>query len=244
MRGEEERPFAVFDIDGTLVRWQLYHALVNSLIKNGFTDEALYPLIHESRMTWKNRKHSEAFKEYELELVKLYDNSLKHLKVADFDRVVNDVFEEYKDQVYVYTRELIKKLKNQGYLLFAISGSQTEVIEKIAKYYKFDDYVGRIEHRKEDRFTGTSSTPIFNKDAVLEKLVANHNVNFKGSLAVGDSMSDSKMLELVEQPIAFNPEKKLFDYARQKKWKIVVERKNMIYELESQDGKYELVKTT
>jgi phosphoserine phosphatase len=196
MRGEEERPFAVFDIDGTLVRWQLYHALVNSLIKNGFTDEALYPLIHESRMTWKNRKHPEAFKEYELELVKLYDNSLK------------------------------------------------QVIEKIARYYKFDDYVGRIEHRKEERFTGTSSTPIFNKDAVLEKLVANHNVNFKGSLAVGDSMSDSKMLELVEQPIAFNPEKKLFDYARQKKWKIVVERKNMIYELESQDGKYELVKTT
>jgi phosphoserine phosphatase len=46
---------------------------------------------------------------------------------------------------------------------------------------------------------------------------------------------------LVENPIAFNPEKKLFDYAQGKNWKIVLERKNMVYELENKNGQYELV---
>jgi phosphoserine phosphatase len=49
------------------------------------------------------------------------------------------------------------------------------------------------------------------------------------------------MMDIVENPIAFNPEKKLFEYIGQKGWKIVVERKNMVYELENKDGKYQLV---
>jgi phosphoserine phosphatase len=48
------------------------------------------------------------------------------------------------------------------------------------------------------------------------------------------------MLEAVEQPIAMNPSQKLFDHAQKHGWKIVVERKNMIYELEDRDGSYVL----
>jgi phosphoserine phosphatase len=51
------------------------------------------------------------------------------------------------------------------------------------------------------------------------------------------------MLDLAEQPIAFNPEVALFKIAQQKGWKVVVERKNIFYELEGKDGKYQLVKT-
>jgi len=77
----------------------------------------------------------------------------------------------------------------------------------------------------------------------LKKLVKQHSVVFTGSVGVGDSRSDATMLNLVEQPIAFNPERELFDYATRKGWKIVVERKNLVYELEKRDGKYQLVKT-
>ena len=68
----------------------------------------------------------------------------------------------------------------------------------------------------------------------------NHDVTFSGSIAVGDSAGDLKMLEVVEKPIVFNPEKKLYDIALQRGWEIVIERKNMIYKLESRDGKYVL----
>jgi phosphoserine phosphatase len=75
-----------------------------------------------------------------------------------------------------------------------------------------------------------------NKDLALKELVAKHNATFDGSYAVGDSFSDSKMMEIVNNPIAFNPDKELLSVAKKKGWKIVVERKNVIYELEEGNG--------
>jgi HAD superfamily hydrolase (TIGR01490 family) len=237
------RPFAAFDIDGTLIRWQLYHALVDRIIKEDYSDPKAWEQIHESRMSWKTRSHAEAFKAYEHELINVYDNILTSLTVKQFNEVVDAVFDEYKDQVYVYTRELIKELKSKEYLLFAISGSQKEIVGKIADYYGFDDFSGSVYVQKNGRFTGKVILPHLQKDKVLNEFAAKHKAGLDGSIAVGDSVGDASMMEMVEQPIAFNPEAKLFTVAKEKGWKIVLERKNMVYELESNDGKYELVQT-
>lgn len=235
--------FAVFDIDGTLIRWQLYHAIADRLAKLGYVDPVAFQEIRAARMDWKRRTHSESFKEYELELVKLYERILKELNVGHFEEAAQSVFDEYKEQVYIYTRELIKNLKGQGYLLFAISGSQTEIVRKIVDFYGFDDFAGSTYLQREGRFTGQLVAALGRKDVVLKKLAKKHGATFKGSIAVGDSEGDAAMLELVERPIAFNPEKKLYDLAAKKGWKIVIERKNMVYQLEKTDGRYQLVKT-
>ena len=73
---KRERPFAVFDIDGTLIRWQLYHAIADKLVSLGFIAPVKFQGIKDSRMVWKRREDSESFKRYELELVKLYTNIL------------------------------------------------------------------------------------------------------------------------------------------------------------------------
>lgn len=237
------KKFAVFDIDGTLIRWQLYHAVADNLVKLGFIAPVKFRAIRQARMVWKRREGSEPFKKYEMELVKLYGDILSEISVEQFEQASQAVFEEYKDQVYTFTRDLIADLKSKGYLLFAISGSQTQIIAKMAAYYGFDDFTARVDSHKNNRFTGESVTPIFNKDAVLRRLVRDNGADFTGSVAVGDSATDIKMLELVETPIAFNPESELFKHADKNGWKIVIERKNMIYELEKSDGKYELVKT-
>jgi HAD superfamily hydrolase (TIGR01490 family) len=234
------KKFAVFDIDGTLIRWQLYHAVADSLVKLGFIDPVKYQAIKDARMIWKRRESSESFKKYELELVRLYSDILSELTTEQFETAADAVFEEYKDQVYTYTRDLVVRLKQEGYLLFAISGSQTQIVAKMSRYYGFDDFVGRIDETSGDRFTGQSSTPVFSKDKTLKELAAKHRVSFKKSVAVGDSASDIKMLELAELPIAFNPERELFKHALPAGWRIVIERKNMVYELERKTGKYEL----
>jgi HAD superfamily hydrolase (TIGR01490 family) len=237
------KKFAAFDIDGTLIRWQLYHALVDNLIKNGYEDPKAWEQIYLSRMNWKTRSHTESFKEYEHTLIEVYDQILTSISVEQFNEVARDVFEEYKDQVYIYTRELIKNLKAKDYLLFAISGSQQEIVKMIADYYGFDDFSGSIYAQKDGKFTGAVVLPHLNKNIVLAEMAKKHNATFSGSYAVGDSIGDAKMMEIVENPIAFNPEKKLFEYAESKEWKVVIERKNMCYEMEHQDGKYQLVKT-
>lgn len=232
------RPFAVFDIDGTLIRWQLYHAIADALAKKGHIDAKTHKKVKDSRMIWKTRTHGEAFGAYQTELVTAYEKLLLDLSYKDFNQAVQAVFDEYKDQIYVYTRQLIKDLKKKNYLLLAISGSQIEIVSKIAKHYGFDDCVGTIYAHENDKFTGAVTIHLGGKHVVLEELIAKHHASLAGSVAVGDGASDISMLEMVETPIAFNPEKKLFDHAKGKGWKIVIERKNMVYELEDSDGRY------
>ncbi len=232
------RPFAVFDIDGTLIRWQLYHAIANGLLKQGLFDESSINKIKSSRMDWKRRTDSNSFSKYEHLLIDAYDKQLLKLSTGQFDATVNAVFEEYKDQTYIFTRNLIGELKDQNYLLFAISGSQEEIVEKIAKYHHFDDFIGVSYGRDGDKFTGSKDLKALDKEKALKQLVAKHDVSWQGSIAVGDTIGDIPMLELVEQPITFNPEQKLFLHAKEQAWKIVIERKNVVYVMKEVDGQY------
>jgi HAD superfamily hydrolase (TIGR01490 family) len=233
--------FAAFDIDGTLIRWQLYHAIADKLVKLGFVDSKAYDSMRGARMDWKNRKQGASFKSYESELVRVYQEVLLSLTPAQMDEAIDSVFEEYKDQVYTYTRTLVNDLKAQGYLLFAISGSQIQIIKKIAEHYGFDDSIGTTYTQNGGRFTGESIHYLGRKDSAIKELIKKHGATVKGSIAVGDSAGDISMLEIVDRPIAFNPEAELFKVAKEKGWKVVVERKNMYYELENRNGKYELV---
>jgi HAD superfamily hydrolase (TIGR01490 family) len=237
------RPFAAFDIDGTLIRWQLYHAVVDKLAKEGALGTDAHAKLHEARMVWKRREHPEAFKVYERRIIEVYESALSNLATKTFDRMVLQVIDEYKDQTYAYTRQLVDSLKKDGYMLLMISGSHYELVEQIAKYYKFDDFSGTRYERKDGAFSGEKFIASQDKRKGLEEMVASHNLTSEGSLAIGDSASDAPMLELVEQPIAFNPDRALFEIARQKGWKIVIERKNMIYELEKHSDKYILAET-
>ncbi len=238
---DHQRPFAVFDIDGTLIRWQLYHAIADGLAKQGLLDNKSYEQLREARMQWKRRENTESFKAYENRLVVAFEQVIKNLNVEQFIQVAETVFEEYKDQVYAYTRGLIRELKKQNYLLFAISGSQNEIVEKIADYWGFDDFVGSIYERRGGSFTGEKTMPIGAKHIVLKKMVQKHGATWADSIAVGDSEGDISMLESVEKPIAFNPSKLLFDEASKHGWKIVVERKNVIYELRPSGETYQLI---
>lgn len=235
------KPFAVFDIDGTLIRWQLYHAIADALARLGYFDPESFKSVRQARMLWKQRAYDESYQDYESRLVKAYDQLLTNLTVEQFNEAAEAVFNEYKDQSYIYTRDLIKKLKKKGYLLFAISGSQIEIVKKIAKYYGFDDYVGSKYQRINGRFTGEKKLAKGNKHLILNTLVKKHEATYSQSVAVGDSEGDISMLEAVERPIVFNPTKILFEIAKNRNWTIVIERKNMIYELKAKDGSYILV---
>ncbi len=236
-----KKQFAVFDIDGTLIRWQLYHAIVDKLAKEGALGDSARDRLHEARMVWKRREGPDSFKEYERILIEVYESAIPGLSAVTFDEMVQKVISEYKEQTYTYTRDLVKSLKSKGFFLLAISGSHEELVEQLAKYYHFDDWAGTRYERTGTGFSGRKFVASLDKKNALEKLVSAHGLTYKGSIAIGDSLSDAPMLELAEYPIAFNPDKALFQTAKTNRWKIVLERKNMVYELEEKNGNYILV---
>lgn len=235
-----QQKFAVFDIDGTLIRWQLYHAVVDRLAKDGLLGEDTHRQLHESRMIWKRREHHDAFKSYEATVIRAYESALPKLAQSDFDRMVESVATEYKEQTYHFTRELARSLKKQGYVLLAISGSHQELIEHVCQQYGFDDCIGTKYERSGLTFTGKKFVGSLNKKLILKKLVTKHNLTYQDSYAIGDSLSDAVMLQMVEKPIAFNPDSLLFEEAKKHGWNIVIERKNVVYKLHQNDKVYEL----
>jgi HAD superfamily hydrolase (TIGR01490 family) len=227
------KKFAVFDIDGTLIRWQLYHALVDRLAKRGYLGEGVYEALQKARMDWKVRASEDGFYEYENQLIEIFNKTVEGLEESIFLNIVDEVFEQYKDQVYTYTRDLTSKLKAEDYFLIAISGSHKELVEKIAMYYGFDDFAGTDYARQNAKLKSDVFVASHYKKELLEEMIKKHGLRLEQSYAVGDTLSDGPMLSLVQNAIAFNPDKKLYKLALENNWKIVVERKNVVYELKS-----------
>lgn len=238
------RPFAVFDIDGTIIRWQLFHAIVSQLSDDGKLPSEAASSITDALQSWRRRSSTVSFSDYEMTLVNNYSKVITHISHSDFLRAAESVYEQYQDQVYVYTRNLIAELKANNYLLFAVSGSHQEIVDKLGKSYGFDAVVGAQYEVVNGQFTGNRSSPATDgKAPIVKRLVEQFGATWKGSLAIGDSLSDAAMLELVEHPIAFNPDQKLFQRARDASWRVVVERKNMIYTLSDKNGEFVLTDT-
>ena len=161
----------MFDIDGTLIRWQLYHAVSDRLVKAGLIDSEAFERVRRMRMDWKRRTGEDSFREYEAELVRVFDISLKGMSVAGFTSAVDEVFDEYKEQVYTYTRDLMRELKSEDYLLFAISGSPDTIVKKMADYYGFDDFAATHYPSEGGRFTGSKDLSLGRKPELLEGLI-------------------------------------------------------------------------
>lgn len=228
------KKFAAFDIDGTIFRSGLYREVVYELLALELAPAELRDAFAHHETKWKARQSPEAFSEYEEAMAVAFSKALPKIKCADFDEAVQSVFTRTGNHVYAYTRDLVAQLKREGYTLIAISGSQEELVKLFAEKYGFDIWIGQHYGRTDDglTFTGEINFTHNGKDKLLRGIAAENNLDFADSIAVGDSRGDIGMLSIVDNPIAFNPERALFDHAKEAGWSIVIERKNMIYKLE------------
>lgn len=235
-----KKKFAAFDIDGTILRNALFFQVIDELIIKGLLPIESKKELDDKFEIYRQRKHPEAFHTYSEVAVNTLFSNIHTLKLTDYRSAVDEVIKKSSSHVYVYTRDLISKLKEQGYFLIALSGSEMYAVEQFTKQFDFDLAFGETYVEKDGMLTGEVGEVFRQKDVFLKKFVEEHNLTFEDSFAIGDSLADAKMLELVENPIAYNPEDRLYKLAKEKGWKIVVERKNVVFELELKNGSYVL----
>lgn len=236
------KKFAVFDIDGTLYRWQLYHELVQTLALAGVFSENAFHELNDRWNKWRGGEMS--FDEYEHFVVETMVKNLPLVPLVTFDAACDKVVEQSAHKTHHYTKQLLQDLKKDGYTIIAITGSQQELIDKFGARYGFDICVGALYERKDGRFTGKIKySTIGRKPEVLREMIEKHQLDWTGSLAIGDSDGDASLLELVEKPIAFNPSEGLFERAKKEGWPIVIERKNIAYRLEKKGSDLVLAET-
>ena len=230
---KKQKKLAIFDIDGTVYRWSLFIEIVVEFIRVDIFPKRAYDELLASYLLWLERKiHYYTYLET---VIKIYYTHLKGCREEEVKKIAGAVLSRKKDRVYRFTKHLIEKLKKEGHYLLAISGSPSYIVADFAKYFGFDAYYGVVYEVKDGKFTGRmlDSDPAMDKKNALTRLLKEHVGEFdlKNSVAVGDTESDIPLLSAVGRPIAFNPNKDLVAYARKMEWRIVVERKDVIFDV-------------
>jgi HAD superfamily hydrolase (TIGR01490 family) len=227
----EQRKVAVFDIDGTVFRSSLAIELVERLIEKDIFPVDARGAYEEEYRRWVERRGE--YQAYVDGVARVLQEQIKGTSYEEVANIAGEIIEEQRHHVYRYTRDLIKRLKNEGYYLLAVSHSPKFIVDGFAHELGFDKSYGQFfASGPSDKFTGEVEDKelMENKAAVLLRVVRKENLAFTGSIGVGDTESDIPMLEMVEKPIAFNPNQALYTHAKRRGWKIVVERKDVIYE--------------
>ena len=228
----KKRKVAIFDIDGTIFRSSLLIELVEVMIENNLFKISARKEYKKEENEWLDRKGD--YESYINAVVKVFMDNIKGISYKDFERASKIVIERYKNRTYRYTRNLIASLKKKKYFILAISQSPKGILDDFCERLGFDKVYGRFyELDSSGKFTGkvVDEDLISNKSNIVKRAVEKENLTLEKSIGVGDTEGDISFLEMMANPISFNPNSKLYIHTKKKGWKVVVERKDVIYEL-------------
>ena len=211
-------------------------------VKYELFDDIQYRLkVEEAYNLWDTRKGD--YDDYLLDLTQLYVVAIKGLPVKYNDFISDQVLLLKGNRVYTYTRQMIEWHKKMGHKVFFISGSPSFLVSRMAKKMGVDDFCGSIYEidEKTKTFSGKILKPMWDsihKQEAIENFIKKYNIDLSKSYAYGDTNGDFSMLSLVGNPRAINPSKELItriknDENLKSKTQIIIERKNVIYKLNS-----------
>ncbi len=230
---------AIFDIDGTIFRSSLLIELFNELLRRGVFPETARYDVDRKYIAWLNRKGH--YNDYMISVVNIFYDNLAGCSVHKIEPAIRAVIRRQKDRVHRYPRHLIQELRKKGYFIMAISNSPEPMVKRFATMMKFDTAIGHILEVVDDVYTGNSllngkkrpGRAWMDKIKILQRFAeeSGMNIDLANSVMIGDSEGDLPLLSIVGNPIAFNPSLPLALEARSKGWRIIVERKDVIYDI-------------
>ena len=233
---------AFFDIDGTLYR----EGLITEVFKKFITYELVdpshwYDEVRPAFMSYDRRQGE--YDDYLMKMVEIYKHELVGMSNEHIHHIAEKVIEQKGDRVYVFTRQEIANHKEAGHYVFTISGSPLELVEIMSKKYDFDDYRGTTYKTDETGHYTGEVIPMWDhasKEKAIHELSEKYDIDLSESYAYGDTTGVFTMFELVGHPYAINPTRELLNKIKEtpevaKKIKIIVERKNVIYQIKLED---------
>lgn len=233
LREMKRNKLAIFDIDGTIFRKNLHFELIDELSWRGIFSEYARRSLVEAYASW--LEHRGTYEDYRKKLVRMYFQELSGCRQKDIIEASKKVANFNKDRAYIFANELIRKLRKKNYILIAISGSPNEIVKEYNRYLKFNEVFGSVyETDGRGIYTGKSIfEPVKHKGHLVGQYVSEKCLTLEDSYGVGDTESDIGFLKMVDNPVAFNPNLNLEKVARRKGWRIVVEKKDVIYDMKN-----------
>jgi HAD superfamily hydrolase (TIGR01490 family) len=118
---------------------------------------------------------------------------------------------------------LVEKHRDTGDTLLIITATNRFVTEPIAELFKIDNLLATEPELNNHGYTGrVSGTPCFQEGKItrLNEWLAHTGENLAGAIFYSDSHNDIPLLNLIDRPVAVDPDEQLRAYASRQGWPI------------------------
>lgn len=211
---------AIFDLDNTLIADDSDYLWGQFLVDKGIVDKTTYEEM--------NAKFYDDYKDGTLDIMEFLDFSLKPLTEHSSQQL-----QVWRDEFVVdvispillkKAQKLVDKHRAQGHKLLVITATNRFITAPIVALYGIEHLIATTPELINDRYTGKIvGIPSFQngKVTLLNDWLAETGESLEGSYFYSDSHNDLPLLQLVENPIAVNPDQKLHEFATKKGWEII-----------------------
>ena len=213
-------PLALFDLDNTLLAGDSDYLWSLFLVEQGIVDSKNYER--------ENQRFYDQYLEGCLDIDEFLQFQLKPL--GDHPRID---LERWRAQ-FIKTKiapiilpsavKLIENHRKNGDTPLIITATNRFITGPIANLLGIDHLLATEPEIIDGEYTGAASgTPCFQEGKVtqLNDWLHRHNESLSGSWFYSDSHNDIPLLEIVENPVAVDPDSKLKAFAQQKNWQII-----------------------
>lgn len=211
---------AIFDLDNTLLNGDSDHAWGEFLCRKGVVDEVEY---REA-----NDRFYQLYKEGKLDILEFLSFALKPLSEHSNEQLAHwhaEFMAEVVEPMMLPKAEaLLQKHRDAGDQLMIITATNRFVTAPIAARLNVPVIIATEPEQIDGKYTGdVTDTPCFQDGKVvrLNRWLADNNASLEGSFFYSDSINDLHLLEVVDNPVAVNPDEKLSAIATERNWPIL-----------------------
>ena len=211
---------AIFDLDNTLLSGDSDYLWGVHLAEIGVVDREEY----EAR----NQQFYDDYKRGELDIMAFLAFSLRPLAENDAQQLQRwrSDFVENKIRPLIGRPaiELVEKHRAAGDTLLIITATNTFVTRPIADCFGIEQLIGTEPEQVDGRYTGrVAGTPSFREGKVerLNSWLQQRGESLDGASFYSDSHNDLPLLQLVDNPVAVDPDEPLREHATRNGWPIL-----------------------
>jgi HAD superfamily hydrolase (TIGR01490 family) len=211
---------ALFDLDNTLLSGDSDHLWGEFLVKQGVVDGDHYKR--------ENDRFYQEYQEGKLDIHEFLAFSLRPLHELELEQLQAwrkiFIFQMIDPIISQASRDLLQKHRQAGDLLAIITATNSFITRPIAKHLGVDHLLATEPEMINGCYTGgVSGVPCYQGGKVtrLNSWMASNGQDLTGSWFYSDSHNDLPLLQLVDNPVAVDPDEVLQKEAMLKGWPVI-----------------------
>lgn len=211
---------AIFDLDNTLLAADSDYEWGRFLVDKKLVNGEEYEL--------KNQRFYDAYQAGTLDILEFLAFSLQPLTQINrqtLDKLHKEFMESrIRPKITNKARNLLEKHRQQNDMLLVITATNSFITAPIVSELGVTHLIATEPEIIDQQFTGrVAGTPCYREGKVarLKTWCAEHKQNLQGSWFYSDSHNDLSLLELVDHPIAVDPDSMLEKHAIAQGWPVI-----------------------